>query len=232
VTVRERAAAVVGFALVVLSAGTMALLATGIGTHGGLSALDQPTLSWVMAHRAHVPLTLALAVSTVAGEAVVAVVAALLAGLLAWRRRFDQALLLVVGFGGADFLALVVKYVVGRPRPPVADQVGQAEATLSFPSGHTIGVAALTLLLGYLWWRHRPGVRRGVLGVIGAAVLTALMAASRLYLACHWLTDVIGSAVLAVGVLGVMLLVDLWLGRHGPRWWRAASRSPWSAGLC
>ncbi len=45
-------------------------------------------------------------------------------------------------------------------------------------------------------------------------VLTVLMATSRLYLGDHWLTDVVASTVLAIGVMAVVVLVDLWLRRR------------------
>lgn len=79
--------------------------------------------------------------------------------------------------------------------------VGPVEHTPSFPSGHTIGTATFTLALAYLWWRARPSRKRAWVGLGVAAVLTAAMATSRLYLGDHWLTDVVASIVLSVGVM-------------------------------
>ena len=71
--------------------------------------------------------------------------------------------------------------------------VGPVEHTLSFPSRHTIGTATFTLALAYLWWRARPVRKRARVGLGVAAVLTAAMATSRLYLGDHWLTGAAAS---------------------------------------
>jgi undecaprenyl-diphosphatase len=215
---RTAAGAAVAVALAALVA--VAGLLDGIGENGDLSVLDRPLLAWLVGHRDPVLTTVATAVTTAGGVPVLASIAVLAVAALAWRRRYDEALLLSLALGGAEAIAYVLKHVVGRARPPASDVLGPVEATLSFPSGHTVGTAAFTLALAYLWWRRRPGRRRALAGLAGAAAATVVMAASRLYLGDHWLTDVLGGAALAVGVMGLVVLVDLWLRRHGPGWAR------------
>lgn len=214
----ERTAATAAVGVVLASMVAVAGLLDGIGEGGDLSALDRPTLAWLVGHRDAVLTGVANAVSTIGGEVVLSVIAVLAVAALAWRRRFAEALLLGFALGAAESIAFVLKHVVGRARPPAVDVVGPVETTLSFPSGHTIGTATFALALAYLFWRRSRSARR-VLGGLGAAALaTAVMAASRLYLGDHWLTDVLGSAALAVGVLALVVLVDLWLRRRGPAW--------------
>lgn len=211
-----RWAATAAVGIVLASIAAVASLLDGIGENGDLAALDRPTLSWLVAHRDPVLTALMTTVSTVGGEVVMSIIGVLAVVALAWRRRFDEALLLGLALGGAESLSLVLKHVVGRARPPAVSVLGVAETTLSFPSGHTIGTATFGLALAYLWWRRSPSARRALVGLAAAAVATAVMAASRLYLGDHWLTDVVGSVVLACGVMALVVLVDLWWRRRRP----------------
>ncbi len=210
----QRTAATVAVGLVLASVAAVASLLDGIGENGDLAVLDRPTLAWLVGHRDPVLTAVMTAVSTVGGEVVLSAIAVLAVAALAWRRRFDEALLLGLALGAAETLSLVLKHLVGRPRPPAADAVGPVETTLSFPSGHTIGTATFAFALAYLWWRRRPGARRALAGLGAAGVATAVMAASRLYLGDHWLTDVLGSVALAGGVLALVVLADLWWRRR------------------
>jgi undecaprenyl-diphosphatase len=220
-----RTAATAAVAVALASILAIASLLDGIGENGDVAVLDRPTLAWLVGHRDPVLTTVADALATVGSEGVLVGIAVLAIAALAWRRRFDEALLLAFAFGAAESIAFVLKHVVGRARPPAVDVVGPVEQTLSFPSGHTIGIATLAFALAYLWWRRGPGVRRAVAGLLLAVAATVVMAASRLYLADHWLTDVLGSAALAVGVMGLVVLADLWLRRYfGPAWLRVSRR--------
>jgi undecaprenyl-diphosphatase len=198
-------------ATVSLSAVATGWLLDGVRERGDLSLWDGPTLNWLVGHRDAVATTAMTTVTAIGGEAVLAVIAALAVLVLAVRRRHVDAFLLTAALGSAEVIALVLKHVVARLRPPASTVLGPVEHTLSFPSGHTIGMATFTLALAYLWWRARPGARRARLGWGVATVMTALMATSRLYLGDHWLTDVVASIVLSWGVVATVVLFDLWM---------------------
>lgn len=83
------------------------------------------------------------------------------------------------------------KRVVHRRRPP---SYRGTEKNRSFPSGHTTATAALTFTLAALLQRH--GTLRAPCGTGAAALLTALVGASRLYLDEHWFGDVLAGALL------------------------------------
>ena len=117
------------------------------------------------------------------------------AALWFWRRG-DRRLALYLAvtnlLGGA--IDTVVKVAVDRPRPEFEEPIAHAMGK-SFPSGHTMAttVGYGTLLLAFMPFiprRWRPWL-------IGAYFLMiAAMGASRLGLGVHFLSDVVGGAIL------------------------------------
>ena len=106
--------------------------------------------------------------------------------------------LLTVGL----LLAQALKLVLERTRPwtPAWDSVGD-----SFPSGHVMNAAmfvgaALSLLAAP---RARRDPARMAIGVAGAAFIWTVLL-TRLYLGRHWLTDVTGSLLLSLSLVGMM----------------------------
>jgi membrane-associated phospholipid phosphatase len=198
-------------AVLALSVASTALLLDGVREGSGLSVWDGPTLRWMVAHREPGATTVLTFISAL-GTGVVYWTLALLAVVVfaVWRRSIE-ALLLAVALVSAESVSRIMKQVVNRARPPAALVLGPVETNLSFPSGHTIGAAAFSLALAYLWWRARRGPFRAWLGLGIALVLTVSMAISRLYLGYHWLTDTLASTALAFGVMAIVALVDIFL---------------------
>lgn len=147
------------------------------------------------------------AISEVFSPMLVPVWALCTAGFLLYRdRRVQRAATVLVAVAGAAAVAEVIKLVVGRPRPPAADQLGAYEATLSYPSGHVTGTAALLLVAALVGTAGRRAARRRAAIAVAAAV-TVFVAWTRLYLGVHWLTDV--TAGLVVGAATAALVVAL-----------------------
>jgi undecaprenyl-diphosphatase len=103
------------------------------------------------------------------------------------------AAFIVAVVGGEEILTLTVKQLIDRVRPtfnPAAASLGP-----SFPSGHSATAAAFyataALLLGR--WRGRPA--RALLAGLAVGLAVAV-AASRVLLDVHWLSDVIGGLAL------------------------------------
>jgi undecaprenyl-diphosphatase len=95
---------------------------------------------------------------------------------------------IVAVIAGEEILTLTVKQLDDRLRPTF----NPAAATLgpSFPSGHSATAAAFYATAAFLIGQRRGHLVRGVLA--GLAVGTAVaVAASRVLLDVHWLTDVI-----------------------------------------
>jgi undecaprenyl-diphosphatase len=99
------------------------------------------------------------------------------------------------------------KLIVGEPRPNAAllDHPLLAESGHdSFPSGHTAFVAAYAIACYLL---ARGGRWERVAAIAGVAAV-AVMAASRLYVSAHYLTDVVGSVLVAV--TAAIVFCGLW----------------------
>lgn len=105
--------------------------------------------------------------------------------------------LAVTGFGGG-LLNLQLKSYFARARPSLAEALRQASG-YSFPSGHAMGSFVVLGALGYLIARGvKPWRWRSLgLAVIAASILA--IAASRIYLGVHWISDI--GAGLAAGAV-------------------------------
>ena len=103
----------------------------------------------------------------------------------------------------------VVKILVDRPRPEFDDPITEAFG-MSFPSGHAMGATTGygTLLLAFMPLLP-PRWRRRAIG--GYVLLVLLIAASRLGLGVHYLSDVLGGIVLGIAWLCVAVATfGLW----------------------
>jgi undecaprenyl-diphosphatase len=134
----------------------------------------------------------------------VAVVAALAVGLRTgrWRAAVAAPIVLVLGVLSRLLLSIIVR----DDRPPVELQLVPVSG-FSFPSGHA---AASALLAGALIWlitqtRIRRPIRLTLYGLLGLWAL--LVAATRLYLGVHWITDIAGSWLLAAAWLSLLPLL-------------------------
>jgi undecaprenyl-diphosphatase len=113
----------------------------------------------------------------------------------------------VVVAGAGWVTVLAVKYAVHLPRPDLTDvphQLLKSASTLSYPSGHVAFVAALGAALFMAISRRAARVAI----VIVFAVLAVVVAATRLYVGVHYLTDTAGGVL--NGVAGALLFAGLW----------------------
>ena len=161
-------------------------------------------MTWVIAHRNGTLTEIMINVSRAGSTPSLIVIALLATAWLAWHGRRADALLVAAGSAVGLALAPLLKLVVTRPRPPVADHLVVVNSW-SFPSGHTLGSTAVLGLLTVLAVRERPG-RRTLLAAFGA-FLVLVIGVSRVYLGVHWPTDVLAGWVLGAVVVTVCLVV-------------------------
>lgn len=122
----------------------------------------------------------------------------LLLGFWLWRAH-DKVVtavhLLVVSVGSLS-LNPTMKYLLDRPRPELFPRRGLYDWA-SYPSGHAILTVALYFTVA-LQLRHVRGWRWPF---VVAPLIVLLTCYSRLYLAVHWPTDVLGGLLIGVAWL-------------------------------
>lgn len=175
----------------------------------GGDPLDDAVLERVLGWRTPW-LTDAVTALTHLGDTVVAVAitVAVVLACLARGRRAEAAVLAGAMVGGFALMS-GLKLVFGRARPPFPERLVD-EVTYSFPSGHAMMSAILVCLLGALVVRCTGRLGPGM--AIGLAAWTLAIGLSRVYLAAHWLTDVLAGWLLGA----VFAAVWIWaLTRFG-----------------
>lgn len=113
------------------------------------------------------------------------------AGFLALYRKWIEAGIIVVAFGGGLTISQALKGMFGRERPPEVYRAAEI-LNASFPSGHALLSAVVFLTLGAMLAQAAKG-RVARIYVMGVAIaLTLLVGITRVYLGVHWATDVLG----------------------------------------
>ncbi len=206
-----------------LASAGVAALADAAPEHEGLSRLDPVTAADVLRLRTPALTHLAHVFTFLGSEPVVGGLAIVLVAILLARRQFTRAAIFAIAIGGSAFLTVAVKLLVARPRPRGTDRLGPLDTTYSFPSGHTLNSAVLLALVVWLLW---PSLRRAgrVALVTAGAVVAVAVAASRVYLGYHWLTDVLASGLVAVAWLCIVWFLGSTITRTGPQ--RVLRRQP------
>jgi hypothetical protein len=88
-----------------------------------LSALDGPTLRWMVDHRSAPVTALMREISNAGGTLGMTALTVLGVAVLLWRRRFREALVVLVAGAAAGPLVSAYKHLYERQRPPVATQL-------------------------------------------------------------------------------------------------------------
>ena len=169
-------------------------LALGFAVSSGMVAgIDVPAFKAIAMTRAHSP-DWGIAVAQVAtrlGDPAIRslyVIAAL--AMLAFRRRWQAALVYLVTVALAIAGHSVMKEAFARTRPHLVPWLDHAD-TYAYPSGHAAGTMVVLLLAALLL-----GGRRAV----AAAVLLSLtIGVSRIALGMHWPSDVVGGWMFGAG---------------------------------
>ena len=171
--------------------GALAYLVRG---NAGLLAIDRGVADWGHRHASAMSMHVLNGITQLGSIYTIIALCIALAVTETIRERSVWVIpFIAVVIGGEELLTTTVKQLIDRVRPAL----NPAAATLgpSFPSGHSATAAAFyataALLLGR--WRARPA-RVGLAGLaVGIAVAVA---ASRVLLDVHWLSDVIAGLAL------------------------------------
>jgi len=181
--------------------------------------VDRTLQRWIIEHRAEPFDTLLELLSHAGSFGLVWLVLALalshLRGGFSWRRPW-LLLRLAVTIMAAELVSGLLKLALSRDRPPLAEPepapLVPLPATHSFPSGHaTVAFACATVLALAV-----PRLRWPLFA------LAALIGFSRVYVGVHYPSDVLGGALLGVG-LGLLVCAS---GRPLRQLFRVPPRPP------
>jgi len=186
----------------------------------GVAGIDRPVLDAILTIRDPQAAALITGFTDLAGTVgmpLIAVSALLILGIR--RRSWTPVVLIVAAGAGSLLMTIAGKVVVGRDRPPVADAVPPFEVSASFPSGHTLNAVAILGIIAYLLVLRRRTAWSRTAIITATVVCTLLVAASRVYLGHHWVTDVVagwllGAAWVALIITAHRLYLTVRL-RHG-----------------
>jgi undecaprenyl-diphosphatase len=170
--------------------------------------LDQALLTFTNQTIAHPALDIVALMLTIIGFALLpGVGVALLAGP---HRRAGAAILTALCL--AVVVAVVLQYMVLRPRPEAARLIQARPTFPSYPSGHAAAAFSTAIIIGLYF----KGVRTGLLALSGAALISL----SRVYLGHHYPSDVLAGAVvgLAIGAACFGLMVRRSVIRSNLHW--------------
>lgn len=146
--------------------------------------------------------TIAAAVTVLGKPIVVAVGSIAVAGWARWRYR-DGVLTAFcpLSVAIASTIGHLLKVLVARPRPATASLARLLD--YSYPSGHAVGSTALAMATILLVWSAGPEPHRRT-RIAGFAVYAVAVCVSRLVLGVHYLSDVVGAALLATACVLVV----------------------------
>lgn len=188
-------------ALLGVAAGVLVLALLGVGVVTGFGPqlrLDDAASRWMyIGDSAPGWLHDLLSVVTAPGLTVVRLVLFLpVVGWLVLRRAWWTAAWVALAVGAIGLVTTGLKALFDRVRPQFSNG-GARLSTLSFPSGHSSGIATLVTVALVLGWPLLTAVARRRCLVAGVIVVV-VVGLSRMWLGVHFLTDVLGGWSLGV----------------------------------
>lgn len=173
-----------------------------------LQGIDDTLLVWLEAQRHPWLDSFFRAVSWAGSLYVLLPLAGVIVAVLLKRRQKREAVLLVLGFGGAAAITYALKLFFGRPRQVLFPPLIPMPTDLSFPSSHTSQITAFALCTAIIVCRLSS--RHCRTAAVLAVLIAGLVGLSRLYLQVHFLSDVIAGALLSLLWVGGLQ----WVQRH------------------
>jgi membrane-associated phospholipid phosphatase len=165
-----------------------------------LQRVDAEVHDWARETRTSGSTTFFTALTIIGTPVGLAIIAVLVAIPLLWKRRFRWASYLLLTSITGGLLNLQLKAYFARARPELAEALRGAHG-YSFPSGHAMGSAVVFGALAYLAFRLLHQWRWRALAIALSFTMIVAIAASRIYLGVHWISDV--AAGIAAGAIWV-----------------------------
>lgn len=200
-------ALVAGFVVLAVLSILLALLVVHVLVPAGglgLEGADESVNDTLAQHRTGTLTTLAEIGTEVGGAPVLPIIAALVAIVCAFRRRWLIAAFAVFVLAVESATYRVTSLAVPRDRPSVHRLEG-LEFDASYPSGHTAASIAVYSGLVLLLTSRLTSSLKKALAWTAAILLTTFVALSRLYEGMHHPLDVAGGVLVGIGAILVLL---------------------------
>ena len=199
----------VSFAVVFATALLIGWILSDLDEQRGFARWDVSAAEWGRDNATDTSTRLLDIVTDLGGTMYLLVVMVALGLYVALRHDDRRPALYLAAVGvGVTLLNNGLKLIIDRDRPDIAQLAGHAGS--AFPSGHTAAAAACWAAVAMVVVRHRSWTWRWVGGVV-AVVIACAVAATRVLLGVHWVSDVI--AGLAVGWAWFLLVTVAFGGR-------------------
>jgi membrane-associated phospholipid phosphatase len=167
-----------------------------------LENVDVRAHSWAISKRTASDTSFFELMSNIGSPVGMTSIAAIVAIVLAIRKRFRWMFYLIITAGGGALMNLELKRYFARARPDIAEMLLKASG-YSFPSGHAMGSTVVLCALSYLAARTATRWRWKAACLALAWTLILSISLSRVYLGVHWISDV--AAGICIGGLWVAL---------------------------
>lgn len=188
---------------------------TGMRNDAGIGELNKPILDWVLGIRNPLLTSFAQIVTSIASPLIFTIIVLTVAIIWAFtKRELWRPSLLIISVAIAAATSTALKAVTMDARPDQINMIPAFETNFSFPSGHTISMVVFMLVFGYVIYSRNYSLGRLWAWLVAALIGTGLIAASRLYLGYHWLTDVVASIGLGFIILALIIFIDLIFINH------------------
>jgi len=166
--------------------------------------VDRAVLDWMLDLRTPWLTDVATVITHSGGTVAAFLISAVVTVALLRARRTAEAVTVAGAMLSGWAVMSLLKLLFGRQRPPVPERLVDLD-TYSFPSGHAMMSAILACVLGAVVVRVlAPGLRRLAVLVL-LACYTVAVGMTRVYLAAHWLTDVVAGWALGVAWAGLWI---------------------------
>lgn len=210
------------FAVLFAGVVVFAQLATELHAQGAIP-FDEPVLKWLHGHRTP-GWTRAMLVVSELGSTPILIPLAAISGVALWLHGNKRAATFVwVTGAGAGLMNQALKMFFERARPDELLRLAGASG-FAFPSGHSMGAAAVYGALAIVVFSRFPRFKWSAIAVCSGIV--AAIGASRAYLHVHYPSDVL--AGWALGVTWPMWLRHPLLTRPWRPFWRGRRVGPLS----
>lgn len=188
-----------GIALAIVAGDGFLDIAERVYVHSPqLEQIDTTAHTWARTNRTNGATHFFTLMTVLGNPASLGFIVCVTAGVLVLKRRWHWLTYFLVTCGGGGLLNLQLKTFFARSRPDLTEALRRAHG-YSFPSGHAMGSMVVFGALAYLAFRVVGRWRWRSAAIALSITLAVSIAASRVYLGVHWISDV--SAGIVAGLL-------------------------------